>query len=162
MAKKRKLGNALIYLILILMSIIWLFPFVGLVLQSFRGEYGGMVDYLVPKEFSLTNYRFLFGDECKFTRWYSNTLIIALAVSALQTVIIPHALQRPQSIDEHLAGIGDVPGLSDYDLPVLPAEANGADGIWRRSRVNSDLLRQFRYGLLCVQGVFRHDTEIFG
>ena len=97
MAKKRKLGNALIYLILILMSIIWLFPFVGLVLQSFRGEYGGMVDYLVPKEFSLTNYRFLFGDECKFTRWYSNTLIIALAVSALQTVIIicvSYALSR--------------------------------------------------------------------
>ena len=97
MAKKRKLGNALIYLILILMSIIWLFPFVGLVLQSFRGEYGGMVDYLVPKEFSLTNCRFLFGDECKFTRWYSNTLIIALAVSALQTVIIicvSYALSR--------------------------------------------------------------------
>lgn len=97
MAKKRKIGNALIYAILIIMSIIWLFPFVGLVLQSFRGEYGGMVGYLVPKQFSLTNYRFLFGDESKFMRWYSNTLIIALAVSVLQTAIIicvSYALSR--------------------------------------------------------------------
>ena len=97
MAKKRKIGNALIYVILIIMSIIWLFPFVGLVLQSFRGEYGGMVGYLVPKQFSLTNYRFLFGDESKFMRWYSNTLIIALAVSVLQTAIIicvSYALSR--------------------------------------------------------------------
>lgn len=97
MARKRKIGNALIYVILIIMSIIWLFPFVGLVLQSFRGEYGGMVDYLVPKQFSLTNYRFLFGDESKFMRWYSNTLIIALAVSVLQTAIIicvSYALSR--------------------------------------------------------------------
>ena len=97
MAKKRKIGNAVIYLILILMSIIWLFPFVGLVLQSFRGEYGGMVDYLVPKQFSLANYQFLFGEGSKFTRWYGNTLIIALAVSALQTVIIicvSYALSR--------------------------------------------------------------------
>ena len=61
MARRRKLGNAVIYLILIVMSIIWLFPFVGLVLQSFRGESGGMVQYLVPKEFSLKNYQFLFN-----------------------------------------------------------------------------------------------------
>ena len=51
MARRRKIGNAVIYCILVLMSIIWLFPFVGLVLQSFRGESGGMVQYLIPKEF---------------------------------------------------------------------------------------------------------------
>lgn len=66
MARRRKLGNAVIYCILILMSIIWLFPFVGLVLQSFRGESGGMVQYLVPKEFSLKNYQFLFSGDCNF------------------------------------------------------------------------------------------------
>ena len=50
---KRAIGNIIGYIILILISIIWLFPFVGLVLQSFRSyatEYGGMVDYLVPKQ----------------------------------------------------------------------------------------------------------------
>ena len=97
MARRRKIGNAIVYLILIVMSIIWLFPFFGLVLQSFRGEYGGMVDYLIPKEFSLVNYQFLFGDSSNFTRWYLNTLIIALAVSLLQTLIVicvSYALSR--------------------------------------------------------------------
>ncbi len=97
MAKKRKLGNAAIYCILIIMSIIWLFPFVGLVLQSFRGESGGMVQYLVPKEFSFKNYLYLFSGDCNFPLWYVNTLIIAIFVSVLQTIIIicvSYALSR--------------------------------------------------------------------
>ena len=97
MARRRKIGNAIVYLILIVMSIVWLFPFIGLVLQSFRGEYGGMVNYLVPKEFSLVNYQFLFSDSSKFVRWYTNTLIIALFVALLQTLIVicvSYALSR--------------------------------------------------------------------
>ena len=97
MARRRKIGNAIVYLILIVMSIVWLFPFIGLVLQSFRGEYGGMVNYLVPKEFSLVNYQFLFSDSSKFIRWYTNTLIIALFVALLQTLIVicvSYALSR--------------------------------------------------------------------
>ena len=38
MSRKKKISNAITYAVLILISIIWLFPFVGLVLQSFRGE----------------------------------------------------------------------------------------------------------------------------
>ena len=97
MARRRKISNAIVYLILIVMSIIWLFPFVGLVLQSFRGEYGGMVDYLLPKQWSLENYRFLFGSGSNFPRWYTNTLIISIAVAVLQTVIVicvSYALSR--------------------------------------------------------------------
>lgn len=52
--------NTTIYVILILMSIIWLCPFVFLVLQSFRGESGGQVAYVIPKQWTLDNYRFLF------------------------------------------------------------------------------------------------------
>ena len=47
MSRNRKIGNFFSYLVLILISIIWLFPFFGLVMQSFRSydtEYGGMVD----------------------------------------------------------------------------------------------------------------------
>ena len=88
---KRTIGNVIAYIVLILISIIWLFPFVGLVLQSFRSyatEYGGMVDYLLPKAFSLDNYKFLFSGETNYVRWYSNTLIIAFFVTAFQTIII--------------------------------------------------------------------------
>ncbi len=97
MSRRRKIGNAIAYLGLIVISIVWLFPFVGLVLQSFRGESGGMVNYLVPKQFSLVNYEFLFGGSSKFLRWYGNTLTIAIFVSVIQTVIVicvSYALSR--------------------------------------------------------------------
>ncbi len=98
--QKRAISNAIGYIVLILMSIIWLFPFVGLVLQSFRSyssEYGGMVDYLMPKHFSLDNYRFLFSGETNFLKWYQNTLIIAFCVMLFQTIIVlcvSYALSR--------------------------------------------------------------------
>ncbi|WP_026516744.1 sugar ABC transporter permease [Butyrivibrio sp. MC2021] len=98
---KRAIGNTICYIILILISIIWLFPFIGLVLQSFRSyatEYGGMVDYLVPKHFSLDNYKFLFdSSQTNYLLWYKNTIIIAVFVSLLQTVIqlcVSYALSR--------------------------------------------------------------------
>ncbi|MCR5319575.1 MAG: sugar ABC transporter permease, partial [Lachnospiraceae bacterium] len=59
---KRTIGNVIAYIVLVLISIIWLFPFVGLVCQSFRSyatESGGMVSYLLPKHFSLDNYKYL-------------------------------------------------------------------------------------------------------
>lgn len=91
MKKKRATGNAVAHAVLILISIIWLFPFVGILLQSFRSyatEYGGMVDYLVPKAFSFDNYKFLFSGETNYVRWYANTLIIAFSVTVIQTIII--------------------------------------------------------------------------
>ena len=85
-------SNAVIYTILVLMSIIWLAPFVFLVFQSFRSyalEGGGMVDYLLPKTWSLDNYRWLFNPEnSNFLRWYGNTFIIALFCSVIQTMMI--------------------------------------------------------------------------
>ena len=97
---KIKRHNTGAYIVLVILSIIWLFPFFGLVLQSFRSyitEPGGMVNYLLPKHFSLDSYKFLFSGECKFLRWYGNTLIIALAVSILQTMVVigvSYALSR--------------------------------------------------------------------
>jgi arabinogalactan oligomer/maltooligosaccharide transport system permease protein len=98
---KRTVGNIITYIILILISIIWLFPFVGLVLQSFRSyatEYGGMVDYLVPKAFSLDNYRFLFDKgQTNYLMWYKNTITIAFFVTLLQTIVVlcvSYALSR--------------------------------------------------------------------
>ena len=91
MSKKRSIGNAISYVVLILISIIWLFPFFGLIMQSFRSyssEYGGMVNYIIPKKFSLDNYRFLLSGGTNFLTWYKNTVIIAIVVAVLQTIII--------------------------------------------------------------------------
>ena len=85
-------ANATIYVILVLMSIIWLAPFVFLVFQSFRSyalESGGMVNYLLPKTWSLDNYRWLFDtNNSNFLRWYGNTFIIALFCAVIQTLMV--------------------------------------------------------------------------
>ncbi len=56
--------NTAVYVVLIVMSVVWLTPFVFLVCQSFRSflnEGGGMVPYVIPqKGFSLDNYKALF------------------------------------------------------------------------------------------------------
>ena len=80
--------NGIIYLFLLLMSVVWIFPFVYLIVTSFRGESTGIVAYFFPKQCSLSNYIYLFaGKDSNFTRWYLNTLVIALVVSVINTMI---------------------------------------------------------------------------
>ena len=82
----RTLGNTLIYILLIVISIIWLVPFVCIVLQSFRVESTWQVGYVMPKVWGLDNYRKLFSSD--FTRWYTNTFIISVFTALFQTVIV--------------------------------------------------------------------------
>ncbi len=99
---KKTLDTIWSHVLLVIISIIWLFPFIGIVLQSFRSydpavEYGGMVDYLIPKTFSLDNYKFVLSGETNFLRWYGNTIVIALFVAIIQTIVVvcvSYALSR--------------------------------------------------------------------
>ena len=88
---------ALIYVILTIISVIWLIPFLLLIILSFRGEAVGMsADYIFPKQWSFNNYVRLFT-ETKFLTWYGNTLLISVVVTAVQTVIVlmtSYALSR--------------------------------------------------------------------
>lgn len=88
-SKKRaeRTGNAIVYGVLILLCAIWLIPFLYLLLQSFRGESSGMVNYVLPKQWTLNNFVSLFRDT-DFPRWFGNTLIVSLFVSAIQTVMV--------------------------------------------------------------------------
>ena len=79
-------SNTVIYILLIVLSVIWLLPFIFIVLQSFRVELRGPVGYVVPQTWGLDNYAGLLKSD--FKRWYLNTFIIALAVAVLQTVIV--------------------------------------------------------------------------
>ena len=80
------IANTIIYIILIAMSVIWLLPFIFIVLQSFRCESTWQVGYVVPKQWGLDNYIALWKSD--FKKWYLNTFIIALVVSVLQTIIV--------------------------------------------------------------------------
>ena len=83
----RRLSNTIVYILLILMTVIWLFPFFGLILESFRVETRAQVGYLWPKEFGLDNYRYLF-QKTNFLQWFKNTAIMGIAVSVLQTIFV--------------------------------------------------------------------------
>ena len=80
------ISNTLIHVLLTVITIIWLFPFACIVLQSFRCENTMMVDYIIPKQWGLDNYQRLLTSN--FPKWYANTLIAAIATAVLQTIIV--------------------------------------------------------------------------
>ena len=79
--------NTFIYILLVAMSIIWLIPFVCILLQSFRVENHTIVGYVIPQQWGFNNYTELFT-ETNFPRWYLNTFIISLVVAVVQTIIV--------------------------------------------------------------------------
>ena len=82
----RMLANTTIHIVLILVSIIWLIPFICILLQSFRVESTWQVGYVMPQKWGFDNYANLFKTD--FPKWYMNTFIIALVTAALQTIIV--------------------------------------------------------------------------
>ncbi|WP_165210483.1 sugar ABC transporter permease [Streptococcus tangpeifui] len=98
MKTKKRINLSLTYLLLVILSIIWLFPIFWVVLTSFRGEGTAFVSYIIPKTFTLDNYIKLFNnDSFPFARWFMNTLIVAICscvISTFITVAIAYSLSR--------------------------------------------------------------------
>ena len=95
-AAGRRIGNSFVYIVLILMTVIWLFPFFGIVLESFRVETTMQVSYLWPKEFGLDNYIKLFT-KTDFLQWFLNTGLMGLATAFFQVFFVlsvSYALSR--------------------------------------------------------------------
>ena len=92
---KNALSNTAIHILLIVISVLWLIPFVCVLLQSFRVESTWPAGYVIPRKWGLDNYAALFRSD--FKTWYLNTVVIALANAFLQTVIVlstSYALSR--------------------------------------------------------------------
>ena len=86
MKASSRISNTASYVVLVLISVIWLIPFVCILLQSFRVESTWQVGYVIPQTWGLDNYVAIFKSD--FTRWYLNTLVIALVNAIIQTVIV--------------------------------------------------------------------------
>lgn len=83
-ARHDKQVNRAVYTLLIILSLLWLCPFVFLVLQSFRGESGGQVNYILPRQWTLENYSFLFrGTRLDVTRLYHSPIAVVLSLFLL-------------------------------------------------------------------------------
>jgi arabinogalactan oligomer/maltooligosaccharide transport system permease protein len=87
---RRRAADAVIYIILTVLAIIWLLPIVYLILQSFRAEAGAYTSYIIPKSFTLDNYKRLFTqtDMFNYPKWYLNTLTVSVATCILSTLMI--------------------------------------------------------------------------
>ena len=83
----RRISNTIIYIILVIMTVVWLFPFFGILLESFKTETNMQTPYLFPKDFGFDHYVKLFK-ETDFFRWFINTGIMGVATALLQTVFI--------------------------------------------------------------------------
>ncbi len=103
--RNRIIANTSIYVVLTIISVIWLLPFVFILLQSLRTEtYHGVSGYLllIDREYDAAgnvisrhwnvgwdNYAALFKtSENNFLKWYLNTFIIAVCTAAGQTIMV--------------------------------------------------------------------------
>lgn len=87
---KNKLKSFISHLFLSVLSVIWLLPVAWLILQSFRAEGGAFTSYIIPKQFTLDNYRKLFTEThlFNFPRWFMNTLFVAVITAIITTVVV--------------------------------------------------------------------------
>lgn len=90
------MGNIAVYTALIVITAVWLFPFVGILLESFKTETQMQTPYLFPKKFGFDHYVRLFT-QTDFLVWFGNTAIIGIATAVFQTVFVlsmSYALSR--------------------------------------------------------------------
>ena len=99
MKKSKFLTNTLVHAILTVMSIIWIFPVLWIIMTSFRVEQLPYMSYFFPKGFTLDNYIALFTDTRQFffVRWFLNTLVVAIfscLISTIYVLCISYSLSR--------------------------------------------------------------------
>ena len=106
MKTKRMITNAACYVLLTVLSIIWVLPILFVILTSFREEGGTYTSYIIPKGFTLRNYTELVqgvnsqitgGTQIDFMRWFFNTLVIAIfstLLSAFFVLCVSYVMSR--------------------------------------------------------------------
>lgn len=78
------------YIVLCVLSIIWLFPVFWILMNSLRMEGGFYVNYMIPKKMGLDNYIAILTDTSKFqyVRWFTNTLFVSVCSFILTSFIV--------------------------------------------------------------------------
>lgn len=99
MKKKRFITNSIVHVILAILGAIWVLPILYVILTSFRKEGGTYKTYIIPKQFTLDNYKALFeaAGTLDYKKWFLNTLIVALIsclVAAFFTVCVAYVMSR--------------------------------------------------------------------
>ena len=82
-----RISNTIIYIILTVITLVWLFPFFGIVLESFKVNTTAMDGELFPEVWGFDNYIRLFK-QTDFLKWFKNTAIMGVATAVFQTFFV--------------------------------------------------------------------------
>lgn len=105
---RRITANTVIYIILVVLSVIWIAPILWLVLQSFAGDGAASRAKFIPDTWTFDNYINLFAHQASdstqiavfdgmFIKWFMNTLIVAILTCIISTLFVlftSYALSR--------------------------------------------------------------------
>ena len=83
----RRIANTTIYVLLSIITVIWLFPFFGILMESFKVNTRAMDGNLFPEVFGFDNYIRLFK-ETDFLKWFLNTALMGVATAIFQTIFV--------------------------------------------------------------------------
>lgn len=84
----RRITNTFVYFLLVVMTVVWLFPFFGIVMESFKVDTNGAMDgKLIPGQFGFDNYIRLFT-KTNFLIWFRNTALMGVFTALFQTLFV--------------------------------------------------------------------------
>ena len=96
---KRIITNTVVHVGLAITGFIWILPIFFVILTSLREEGGTYKSYVLPRGYTLDNFKNLFsrGGSLDFTQWFFNTLLVAIAsclLSAFFVLCVAYVLSR--------------------------------------------------------------------
>lgn len=84
------IADTTVHIILTILSIIWLFPVLWIVMESFNTKKGAYSKSFLPEGLTLDNYIKLFTDTSQFyfVKWFGNTFLVAVGTCLLSTFYV--------------------------------------------------------------------------
>lgn len=88
--RRRFINNTIVHVFLGILGFIWVLPIFFVILTSFRAEGGSYKSYLLPRGYTLNNYKKLFdsANNLNYERWFFNTLIVAICSCLLSAFFV--------------------------------------------------------------------------
>lgn len=90
MRTRKIITNSAVHILLAVLSVIWLLPIAFIILTSLRGETGAEKTYIIPQQFTLSNYTNLFASTgtLNYGRWFANTFVVAVCTCLLSSFFV--------------------------------------------------------------------------
>lgn len=90
MKMRQLISDTIVHVFLSVLGFIWVLPIFFVILTSFREEGGTYKSYIMPRGYTIDNYKKLFEPvgTLNFSRWFTNTLIVAICTCVLSAFFV--------------------------------------------------------------------------